>query len=210
MEFRFSCPSCGQKLKAEEEHAGRRVDCPHWGAEFCVPQPEPEFPPSPAKVPRDRAFTNPHLAGALTCPVCWLRFDTGDIMHLAVHNPTAEISIHGVEKTDETGRLCRLNLAAHGLEGEIKHGGNRNSYYDDPRDDTGRFDLVPANPPFNVNAVDTAMRASARRHPEGTRQDLPERQDHERLKDMVGPGLHFPFGLPRTDNASYLWMQLFY
>jgi len=25
--------------------------------------------------------------------------------------PTRELSIHGVEKTDETGRLCRLNLA---------------------------------------------------------------------------------------------------
>ena len=24
-------------------------------------------------------------------------------------NPAAELSIHGVEKTDETGRLCRLN-----------------------------------------------------------------------------------------------------
>jgi len=43
-------------------------------------------------------------------------------------NPSAELSIHGVEKTDETGRLCRLNLAVHGLEGEIKHGGNINSY----------------------------------------------------------------------------------
>jgi len=42
------------------------------------------------------------------------------------------LSIHGVEKTDETGRLCRLNLAVHGLEGEIKHGGNINSYYDEP------------------------------------------------------------------------------
>jgi type I restriction enzyme M protein len=27
-------------------------------------------------------------------------------------NPAAELSVHGVEKTDETGRLCRLNLAA--------------------------------------------------------------------------------------------------
>jgi hypothetical protein len=27
------------------------------------------------------------------------------------------------EKTDETGRLCRLNLAVHGLESEIKHSG---------------------------------------------------------------------------------------
>ena len=79
-----------------------------------------------------------------------------------------------------------------------------------PHDATGRFDFVLANPPFNVNAVDTAMRVSARRHSEGTPQDLPERQDHERLKDMVGPARRFPFGLPRTDNANYLWIQLFH
>ena len=86
MEFRFSCPSCGQELKAEEEHAGRPVDCPHCGAEFCVPQSEPELPSSPTEPPRDRAFANPNLDGALTCPVCWLRFDTGDTMYLAVHD----------------------------------------------------------------------------------------------------------------------------
>ena len=51
----------------------------------------------------------------------------------------------------------------------------------------GRFDFVLANPPFNVNAV-----------------------DKERLKDMVGPGRRIPFGLPRTDNANYLWIQLFH
>jgi hypothetical protein len=49
----------------------------------------------------------------------------------------------------------------------------------DPHDATGRFDFVLANPPFNVNAV-----------------------DKERLKDMAGPGRRFPFGLPRTDNAT--------
>ncbi len=102
-------------------------------------------------------------------------------------NPAAELAICGVEKTDETGRLCRLNLAVHGLEGDIKHGGNINSYYDDPHSATGSFDFVLANPPFNVNAV-----------------------DKERLKDMVGAGRRFPFGLPRTDNANYLWIQLFY
>ncbi len=102
-------------------------------------------------------------------------------------NPAAELSICGIEKTDETGRLCRLNLAVHGLEGDIRHGGNVNSYYDDPHAATGQFDFVLANPPFNVNAV-----------------------DKERLKDMVGAGRRFPFGLPRTDNANYLWIQLFY
>ena len=102
-------------------------------------------------------------------------------------NPSSELSIHGVEKTDETGRLCRMNLAVHGLEGDIKHGGQVNSYYDDPHEATGRFDFVLANPPFNVNAV-----------------------DKERLKDSVGPGRRYPFGLPRTDNGNYLWIQLFY
>ena len=51
-----------------------------------------------------------------------------------------------------------------------------------------KLPLVPLmRPPFNVNAV-----------------------DKERLKDMVGPGRRFPFGLPRTDNANYLWIQLFH
>ena len=72
----------------------------------------------------------------------------------------------------------------------------------DPHDATGRFDFVLANPPFNVNTVDTVMRVSARRQPAGPPHDLPERQDHERLKDMVGPGRRFPFGLPRSDNAT--------
>jgi len=102
-------------------------------------------------------------------------------------NPASELDIHGVEKTDDTGRLCRMNLAVHGLDGDIRHGGNVNSYYDDPHSAVGRFDFVMANPPFNVNAV-----------------------DKERLKDSVGLGRRFPFGLPKTDNANYLWIQLFY
>ena len=81
-----------------------------------------------------------------------------------------------------------MNLAVHGLEGDIRHGGQINSYYDDPHEAVGSFDFVLANPPFNVNAV-----------------------DKERLKDSVGAGRRrFPFCLPRTDNANYLWIQLFY
>src|SRR5207245_3652273 len=97
------------------------------------------------------------------------------------------LSIQGVEKVDSTGRLCRMNLAVHGLEGDIRHGGEINSYYDDPHNAVGRFDFVLANPPFNVNNV-----------------------DKDRLRDAVGPGRRFPFGLPNPDNGNYLWIQLFY
>ena len=60
-----------------------------------------------------------------SCEVQSIRHSTFVIRHLP------RLSIHGVEKTDETGRLCRLvavrkDLAVHGLEGEIKHGGAGN------------------------------------------------------------------------------------
>ena len=102
-------------------------------------------------------------------------------------DPAKELSIFGVEKVDETGRLARMNLAVHGLEGDIRHGGNINTYYDDPHSAVGAFDFALANPPFNVDAV-----------------------DKDRLRDAVGPGRKYPFGLPAADNANYLWIQLFY
>jgi len=97
---------------------------------------------------------------------------------------TTEISIYGQEKTGETVKLCRMNLAIHGLEGDVREA---NSYYEDLHQSTGEFDFLLANPPFNVNAV-----------------------DKERLASDVGKNRRFPFGLPRTDNANYLWIQLFY
>jgi type I restriction enzyme M protein len=99
-------------------------------------------------------------------------------------SPASELSVYGHEKVGETVKLCRMNLAVHGLEGDIREA---ISYYDDPHRLVGKFDFVLANPPFNVNAV-----------------------DKDRLKDQVGPNRRFPFGLPRTDNANYLWIQLFY
>lgn len=95
-------------------------------------------------------------------------------------NPTAELSIFGQEKIDETVRLAKMNLAVHGLAGDIREG---NSYYEDLHVSVGKFNFVMANPPFNVNKV-----------------------DKDRLKDDP----RFPFGLPRTDNANYLWIQQFY
>src|SRR5690606_33035196 len=95
-------------------------------------------------------------------------------------NPQQEISIHGQEKVAETVRLCRMNLAVHGLSGDIRQA---NTYYENVHDCVGRFDFVLANPPFNVNGV-----------------------DKEKLKDDP----RYPFGLPRVDNANYLWIQEFY
>jgi len=99
-------------------------------------------------------------------------------------NPSAELSLHGQERVGATVALSRMNLAVHGLEGNIREA---NSYYEDEHDSTGNFDFVLANPPFNVNAV-----------------------DKDRLKDAVGKNRRYPFGLPRTDNGNYLWIQLFY
>jgi type I restriction enzyme M protein len=95
-------------------------------------------------------------------------------------NPTTEVSIYGQEKTAETERLCRLNLAVHGLSGDIRR---ENTYYKDEHNSPGRFDFVMANPPFNVAGVD---------------------------KEKVKGDQRYPFGLPRTDNANYLWIQEFY
>ena len=96
-------------------------------------------------------------------------------------DPSREISIYGLERVAETARLCRMNLAVHGLAGDIRQG---NSYYEDLHQACGRYDFVMANPPFNVDRV-----------------------DKERLKDDTR---RFPFGMPRADNANYLWIQLFY
>ncbi len=96
------------------------------------------------------------------------------------HNPGTDISVYGQEKTQDTVKLCKMNLAVHGLSGDIKAG---NSYYQNAHRSVGRFDFVMANPPFNVNGV-----------------------DKEKIKDDP----RYVLGIPRTDNANYLWIQEFY
>jgi len=95
-------------------------------------------------------------------------------------NPNAELSVYGQEKTAETVRLCRMNLAVHGLSGDIREA---NSYYEDPHKAVGKFDFVMANPPFNVDRIDKS-----------------------RIKD---DSARFTLGMPTADNGNYLWIQLF-
>ena len=96
-------------------------------------------------------------------------------------SPVRDLSIYGQEQKDGTVPLGRMNLALHGLSGDIRLA---NSYYDDLHGAVGSFDFVMANPPFNVNGVDKSK--------------------------LEGDTRRFPFGLPRSDNGNYLWIQLFY
>ena len=92
---------------------------------------------------------------------------------------TGRLSIYGQERVDETVRLCKMNLAVHGLEGQISQS---NTYYEDPFKATGQFDYVMANPPFNVNKIDKAKL-------EG-RQALPVRAAEGRQRQLhLDPGL---------------------
>lgn len=91
-----------------------------------------------------------------------------------------ELSIFGVEKTEDTVPLAKMNLALHGLSGDIRQA---NSYYEDPHGAVGAFDYVMANPPFNVDKI---------------------------RKDQLAGDKRFPFGLPRADNGNFLWIQQFY
>lgn len=100
--------------------------------------------------------------------------------------PASEISVFGVEKDRTTVNLNKMNLAVHGLSGDVRVA---NTYYDKPQDlfpevfQGGGFDFVMANPPFNVSGVD---------------------------KERLEKDTRFPFGLPKPDNANYIWIQQFY
>ena len=90
-----------------------------------------------------------------------------------------KIAIYGQEKTDQTVRIAKMNLAIHGLSGDIREG---NTYYEDRHKSIGKFDFMMANPPFNVKGI-----------------------DKERIKDDP----RFSYGIPKTDNGNYIWIQIF-
>lgn len=96
------------------------------------------------------------------------------------------VTFYGQEKNETTIRIAKMNLAVHGLEGNIKKG---NTFYEDEHEMIRKADFVMANPPFNVDGVDA-----------------------EKIKN--DPRL--PFGLPGVNNkgavtnGNYLWISYFY
>lgn len=133
------------------------------------------------------------------CGSAGMFVQTGHFIEDVRHKSTNDVDItfYGQEKADLNSKLARMNLAVHGLEGQIKIG---NTFYEDQHDLLGKCDFVMANPPFNVDGVQV-----------------------NKIKGHVGVGNRLPFGLPGTaakskkkddgeaiSNANSLWLQYFY
>ena len=113
-------------------------------------------------------------------------------------NPTERLTFRGLEKNATTIRLAKMNLAVHGLEGDIK---KAITYYEDPHELAGKADYVMANPPFNVDEIDADKVKTDPRLPFG----LPgvskgAGPKGKKAKDRKG----------KVSNGNYLWISYFY
>ncbi len=112
-----------------------------------------------------------------------------DVQHAVVNDA---VTFHGQEKSDTNTKLARMNLVVHGLDASnIRQG---NTFYDQAEHLIGQCDFVMANPPFNVDGVET-----------------------KKVAAQVDPAGRLPFGLPGLNgktgaisNANSLWIQYFY
>ena len=100
-------------------------------------------------------------------------------------SPTERLTFRGVEKNDTTIRLARMNLAVHGLEGDIQQA---ITYYHDPHELLGRADYVMANPP-NVDEIDAGKVRTDPRLPFGL------------------PGVNRK---QKVGNGNYVWISYFH
>lgn len=97
-------------------------------------------------------------------------------------DPNKAATFFGQEKATLNTNLAKMNMAVHGLEANIMEG---NTFYEDKHNLVEKCDYLMANPPFNVDKVDKERKA-------------------------VKEDPRLPFGLPKNDNANYLWIQYFY
>lgn len=109
-------------------------------------------------------------------------------------NGDGDIYVCGQEKTLETVKLAKMNLAVNGLRGEIRQA---NTYSEDPFGSFGAFDYVLANPPFNVDEVPVSTVEKDKRF---NTYGIPRTKTKAVKKDQ---------GKETVPNANYLWINLF-
>jgi type I restriction enzyme M protein len=102
--------------------------------------------------------------------------------------------VYGQEKTLETVKLAKMNIAVNGLRGDIRQA---NTYYEDLHGSFEKFDYVLANPPFNVDDVNLAKVEADRRF---NTYGIPRNKTKAKAKDK---------GAVTVPNANYLWINLF-
>lgn len=91
---------------------------------------------------------------------------------------THDLAIYGQESNPTTWRLCKMNLAIRGIEGNLGSQ-NADTFHNDLHKDL-KADFILANPPFNISDW-----------------------GGERLKDDV----RWKYGVPSSSNANYAWIQ---
>ena len=113
-----------------------------------------------------------------------------------------DVYVYGTEKTLETVKLAKMNLAVNNLRGEIRQA---NSYYEDPFKAFGAFDYVLANPPFNVDDVTLDAVEKDRRF---NTYGVPRNKTKAATKGAKGKGGKEK-AVETVPNANYLWINLF-
>ena len=130
--------------------------------------------------------------GILLAPACGsggMFVQTGDFVNSAGMEANSAMTFYGQEKVEYNAKLCLMNMAVHGLNGIIKSGDEANTFYHDAHNLDGCCDYIMANPPFNVDKVNSESTQSAGR---------------------------LPFGMPSVNakkevgNGNYLWISYFY
>jgi len=102
--------------------------------------------------------------------------------------------VYGQEKTLETVKLAKMNIAVNGLKGDVRQA---NTYYEDAFSSFEAFDYVLANPPFNVDDVNLSrVEGDSRFNTYGIPRNKSKPTKKEQQKETV-------------PNANYLWINLF-
>lgn len=91
---------------------------------------------------------------------------------------TGQVSIYGQESNPTTWKLCKMNLAIRGLDGNLGEA-NADTFHNDQHKDL-KADYILANPPFNIS---------------------------DWGGDALKEDVRWKYGTPSSGNANYAWLQ---